>query len=189
MHTRTKKRGILLLAVLMTATAVTATAGCHRHNARSDLDTVDLVVSWKLEMLLDELDATPAQRTEFRAAKDWLLDEIAFLRAEHRMQKGEIVAELRKDNPDERWLHAHLDEKMATHQRLAHDILDTILGLHATLRPEQREQLFDIVRTRLGVRGGAWFGTPNAEFDRTQKRHGRRHGRKVRAFIRRMLNR
>jgi hypothetical protein len=147
------------------------------------METIDLLVSWKLERLLQRIEATPSQRAEFLAAKDWIFDELQLMREEHRASRQEVLAELSTDQPDAVWLHQRLDEQCARRQQLAHDLLDTVLDLHAQLRPEQRDQLLEIVVSRIGNRpppfapevgGQTPFGGPAD--------HGRR-GERIRRFV------
>lgn len=138
-----------------------ASSGCHRPRSSQAIpEAVDLVVTWKLDQALDRLEATEAQRQEFHAAKDWILEEIHDLIQGTRDTHLTLVEELKKDEPDAEKLHALVAHQAERHRIFAHDLVETVLSLHSTLSSGQRERIFELVADHMERMQGSGFHHP-----------------------------
>lgn len=113
-----------------------------------DMRVVDMIVSYKLDEVLDEIHATDDQRNEFHDVKTWILLSIEERMEEKRLDRAIFMQELMSDVPDARHLHAILQERLESKNEMAKDILDAVLDLHALLTREQREKLFQILNKK-----------------------------------------
>lgn len=185
MHTA---RIVSMVAVV--TLAGTALTGCHRRQPReADFELIDKIATWKLDQVLDKIDATKEQRKEFHAAKDWVLDEVQWMVEQKKARHGEMLSEFLKDDPDPEVLHKMLDARIRDHEAFAHDVLDTLLHLHQQLTPKQRQTLIELVQKRMarhhGHGFGSAFGGPDRSgFGRFGPGHGHRHG-KIKSFFKR----
>ena len=155
-------------------------AGCHRNgHRRPDMDLVNMIVTYKLDEVLDEIDATRLQRDEFHAAKDWMLSMVEDGMRARRADRQVFLSEIKADAPDAARLHALLDQRIEEKRQLAHDILDTILDLHAILTPGQRDRLFQLVEERMKNGPIKFFGGR----DHNAPSPGRRFKKKIHGLL------
>ena len=147
------KTGTQKICSVLMITAIATTPfllnGCHgpRHGP-PDMRVVDMIVSYKLDEVLDEIHATDDQRGEFHDVKTWILLSIEEGMEEKRLDRAVFMQELMSDIPDARHLHAILEERLERKNEMAKDILDAVLDLHALLTREQREKLFQILNKK-----------------------------------------
>jgi protein CpxP len=141
-----------LAAVAATLAVVTLVAwggGCHRSH-RHDPAEVAAFVTDRLDDALDDLDATPDQRTRIHAVKDRMLASgLKF----HETSKGgrEVVLEAWKaPNPDAGRLHALVDQRFDELRALAHQAVDAGVEVHGILTPEQRAKVTRKIERRMG---------------------------------------
>src|SRR5262245_5788779 len=95
--------GVLALAI----------AGCGGHQyAEKHPERAYRYVSYRVDSVLDDLEATEQQRAEVHGVKDRVYDDIKAF-GEHTKKSGRSAfAELKKDSPDKKKLHAMVDERM-----------------------------------------------------------------------------
>jgi len=115
--------------------------GGHRDPAR-----MERMVASRLDDLLEDLDATPEQRTRITAVKDRLVAEGKALRAAHQGTPQELLAQWDSPNPDVSRVHALIDERGEAMKGFAHKAADGLAEVHALLTPEQRAKLAKKVR-------------------------------------------
>ena len=85
--------------------------GCHGHGA-ADPAQVAAFVTDRVDDALDDLDATPEQRTRIHAVKDRLLAAGQTARAGHAEAHAALLAEWKAEPPDAAKLHALVDARI-----------------------------------------------------------------------------
>ena len=140
---------------LLAGVAVTACGG-PRHG-RFDLERADKMVSWKLDDVMDELEATDVQREQLVAIKDRVFVRLAEEREAHKGMQPEFLLELAKDQPDPDKLHKLVDDKLEQLRPKLHEAVDVALEVHAVLTPEQRDKIEQRVKEHHAKRGGCMF--------------------------------
>lgn len=118
--------------------------GCHGHGHGlhgRDPAAMAAAVTEHVDEALDELDATPAQRTKIHEIKDRLLASAQATHAGHEQDHAALLAAWRSPNPDRAALLARVDARIDAMRALAHEAVDDALEVHATLTPDQREKL------------------------------------------------
>lgn len=115
--------------------------GCGRHRHGRDPAQLAAFVTDHVDDALDDLDATPEQRTRIHAVKDRLLAGGAKAREGHGEVHEAILAEWRSQAPDAARLHALVDARAEELRALAHEAVDSGIEVHGILTPEQRERL------------------------------------------------
>jgi Spy/CpxP family protein refolding chaperone len=102
---------------------------------------MERMITSHVEDTLDDLGATPEQRTRILAIKDRL---VARGKALHQGQSGlrqEIVAQWDSPTPDTARIDAIIDERADAMKGFAHDVAGALAEVHGVLTPEQRAKL------------------------------------------------
>jgi protein CpxP len=138
-----KTLGITFAALLLAAGFVTLTGfgGCGHHGHPRDPAQVAAFVTDRVDDVLDDLDATPEQRTRINAVKDRLLAAGQAAHAGRRETHDAVVAEWKAERPDAARLHALVDARADELRQLAHQAVDAGVEVHGILTPEQRAKL------------------------------------------------
>ncbi len=138
---------ITLSAVLLLSAglvAATRDGGFHK-GFHKDPERMRAMVEWKVNDMLDEIDADDTQRESILGSVNTLFDEGMALRGDKDDHKELIHQELAKDNPDREKLQAMIDGKLDKARTFSEKVLDTVLDIHSELTPEQREKLMELV--------------------------------------------
>lgn len=135
----------LLLAV--TALGGLLVAACHRPCARGRMnpEKIHKFVTWKIDDVLDDLEADETQRRQVHAVKERVFEEVAAMHAGRGEHKAQVRAELLSDAPDPELLHRLVDNKIDDVRAFVHKRLDDLLEVHAVLTPAQRQQLAEML--------------------------------------------
>ncbi len=98
-------------------------------------------VTDRVDDALDDLDATPAQRTRITAVKDRMLAAALSHRGTRQETRDAFVAEWKAEQPDAARLHALVDQRAAEMTAMAHQAVDAGIEVHDALTPEQRAKV------------------------------------------------
>jgi Spy/CpxP family protein refolding chaperone len=132
------------LALVLVVGAVTLTGfrgGCGHHGPGRDPAQVAAFVNGRVDDLLDDVDATPDQRTRIHALADRMLAEGQALHADHEATHQTLLDAWKAETPDKAKLHALVDARADAFRKLAHDAVDAGVEAHDVLTPAQREKL------------------------------------------------
>jgi Spy/CpxP family protein refolding chaperone len=135
---KTLTLGTLALVAFVTLTGFRG--GCGRPDPR-DPAQVAAFVTDRLDDALDDIDATPAQRTQLQAIKDRLLQRFQTLRAGRQATHQALLAEWNAEKVDRAKVHALIDERADEMRALAHEAADAAIEAHDALTPEQRAKV------------------------------------------------
>lgn len=131
---------MLSLAKIALALSLTVAAGCgfgktpqERALARAD-------------SLLDDVDATEAQRATVRAAVADLTETFGETRLARGTAKDALLAQLEAKQADGAVVNAQAAKVTASFAKSAHAFVDTSAVIHATLTPAQRQILTDKIK-------------------------------------------
>jgi Spy/CpxP family protein refolding chaperone len=117
--------------------------GCGRggHGHGRDPARMAAFVTDRVDDLLDDVDATPDQRTRIHAVKDRVLASAQATREGRREVHDAVHAEWKAAQPDAAKLHALVDARADEFRKLAHEAVDAGVEVHGILTPEQREKI------------------------------------------------
>lgn len=138
--------GITAAALVLAAGVVALTGfaggrfGCHRGHGRDPAELAAFVTD-RVDDALDDLDATPEQRTRVNAVKDRMLQAGLAMRGDHGATHETLLAEWKAESPDAAKLHALVDARADAMRAFAHQAVDAAVEVHGILTPEQREKL------------------------------------------------
>ncbi len=151
------KKGLLFGAATAAVTVAMA-AGLTWAQTRQDDSKAELsqrkverakqYATWKLNDLLDELDADAKQREVLHGLKDQLIDEGVALHPAKQALRDELLTQWKSERPDANAAHAAVDRMFDEVRAFAHKVVDAGLTLHQTLRPEQRTELVERAESR-----------------------------------------
>lgn len=131
-----------LLAVAGVVVLAGFRGGCGGHGRGGhDPERMAAFVTDRVDDALDDLDATPDQRTRIHAVKDRMLAAGVRTREGRKAAHDALLAEWRSASPDRARLHALVDERMEEMRALAHEAVDAGVEVHGILGPDQRAKL------------------------------------------------
>jgi Spy/CpxP family protein refolding chaperone len=138
-----------LKRILVAAVAIfgLGTLAAWRHGHHHDLGPM---VAARVERMLDEVNATPAQRTKIHAIQDRLVAEAKQLHGDRRADLKDLLAQWDAATPDQKAIHARIDQRAQAMQKFGHDLADGVLEARGVLTPEQRATLSKKWHERLG---------------------------------------
>ncbi len=129
------------LVVVVGFVALTGFRGaCGAHHGRDPARMAAFVTN-HVDDALDDLNATPDQRTRVHAIKDRLLADVQKAHAGHDDAHAALLAEWKAETPDAAKLHALVDARVDEMRALAHEAVDAGVEVHGILTPEQREKI------------------------------------------------
>ena len=138
--------GTVVLATGLISVAITS---CGRHHGKlGNHEMMEKYAMWKVDYILDDVEATDAQRSVVTSAAQTILSDIKHMKANHHEQHETVLAELEKEQPDKKKLHAMLDAKFDEVRAFGHRSLDTALSAYIVLTPEQRADLLADLKDR-----------------------------------------
>ena len=103
----------------------------------------------RLDDLADDLDATASQRQAMQEAKDRVLRKAVRMHADKKKTRAAVMAEVKKATPDAAKIHAIIDAKSDKMRKLAHEVADELLAIHATPTPEQRAKAVKLMEEHM----------------------------------------
>ncbi len=131
---------LLLLGVgLVTLTAFHGGGWCH--GGHRDPAAMAAAVNGRVDDLLDDLNASPDQRTQIHAVVDKMVAEAQQVHAAHKGTHDELLAQWNSDTPDAAKLHALVGQRADEMRKVADDAVDAAIQVHGILTPDQRAKL------------------------------------------------
>lgn len=137
-------------ALSLVATGALALTGFRMAHRLHDPAAIQAMITEHVEDTLDDLDATPAQRTAILAVKDRLVSKGMALHGDRQATHAAVLAEWTAEKPDAARLHALVDERADAFRALAHEAVDDAIQVHDTLTPAQRAKLAKKIERRHG---------------------------------------
>jgi periplasmic protein CpxP/Spy len=114
--------------------------GCGGHGGHGDPARMQQMIGAHIDDVLDDLQATPEQRTRILAVKDRLLAEAKALHAGGDIHR-QLLAQWDAPQPDVAAVHAMVDQRADAMKAFAHHVADGLAEVHGLLTPEQRAKL------------------------------------------------
>ncbi len=145
---------ILSLLVLM-GMGVTAAFGPHgswhkgyHHGFHGD-DVADFIF-WKMDRHVKELNLNETQMQQYEEIKDQVKASITAAMERRREFRDMVHNEMSKENPDLNALAVEVKKRLETMPEVIGENIDLFLGLYNVLNPEQKAQLIEMFRHRMG---------------------------------------
>lgn len=132
---------VAALAVVAGLVVLSGFRGGCGHGHPRDPAQVAKFVNARVDDLLDDVDATPDQRTKIHAIADRMLAEGQAFHAGQAEVHDALLGQWKAESPDKAKLHALVDARIDAMRKLAHDAVDAGVEAHDVLTPAQREKL------------------------------------------------
>lgn len=129
-----------LLALVAVVALAGWKGGCGRPDHRDPAQMAAFVTE-RLDAALDDVGATPAQRTQLQAIKDRVLASVQKLHGTRQATHATLLAEWSAEKVDRAKVHALIDERAEEMKAVAHEVADAAIEAHDVLTPDQRAQL------------------------------------------------
>jgi len=98
-------------------------------------------VTNRVDDALDDLDATPDQRTRIHDVKDRMLASAQKIHQDGDATRQAFLDAWKSPTPDRARLHALVDERADAFRALAHEAVDAGIDVHDTLTVDQRDKV------------------------------------------------
>jgi Spy/CpxP family protein refolding chaperone len=106
-------------------------------------------VNMRIDDELDDIKASPTQKTQIHALADTLFPQAVQLRADGLAARSAALAQLEQPKPDAAQLHALVDARIDAFRTFAHSAVDAVLKAHETLTPEQRTEVIAKIKKHI----------------------------------------
>jgi Spy/CpxP family protein refolding chaperone len=147
------RKATLSIIVALAAVALGAGVfvGCKHHgHGHMTPERMKKMVSWVVDDILDDLDATEVQEEQVNAIKERLLTEGIKVHEENRRLAWQMLEEWNKEQPNMERVHQLVDESAENKRAFAHKLADGAQELHGILTLEQRKELYELVEEHFG---------------------------------------
>jgi len=105
-------------------------------------------ITSKVDKLMNEINATDAQRAQINQLKDKLFQEGMSLRQNRQSLRQQLFANWDAAQVNASDVHAQVDKQVDAWRAFAHGAADASIQLHDLLTPDQRTQLKQILSKR-----------------------------------------
>lgn len=141
------KRALIALAAVvgLTATAGAAFAVWHRGGDSHRAEKMKKFIDFRVNDVLDDLDADDQQRAQVNATKDRLVKQAEQVFHSRGELRTVLLAQWNAEKPDADAIHKLIDDRIDELRALAHQAADAGLEVHGTLNPKQRAQLAELI--------------------------------------------
>ncbi len=120
----------------------------HHHGFHSD-DVADFIL-WKMDRHVKELNLNEAQMQQYGEIKDQVKATISAAMERRREFRDLVHNEMGRENPDLNALAADVKKRLETMPEVIGENIDVFLRLYNVLNPEQKAQLIEMFRSRMG---------------------------------------
>ena len=150
MQANGRKRVFMVGAGLALGCAVAAmSVSCSHGHGKMTPERVKTMVTWKVNDVLDEVDATAAQRKVILDASYKVLADFGKLHAQAEGDREKLLGELASNQPRADVIDAMIDTHLEALKGFLHRSVDTLLAANNVLSRDQREQLVEMAREHM----------------------------------------
>ena len=150
MQANGRKKLMTIGAALVLGGAVAASAAsCSHGHGKMTPERVKTMVTWKVNDVLDEVDATAAQRKVILDASYKVLADLGKLHAQAEGDREKLLGELSSAQPRAAVIDDMIDRHLEAFQGFLHRSVDTLLAANSVLSRDQREQLVEMAREHM----------------------------------------
>ena len=136
-----KSVGLIITSVVSFVLLTGFHGGCTPSSPEARARMINRMASAKVDDMLDDLEATDAQRQRVHEIKDSLLKEGMPLMDSHRRARLELRSEWESETPNAGRVHAIIDDRIDGMRAFVHKIADGAIEIHQLLTPKQRAEI------------------------------------------------
>ena len=134
-----------IVSLLMTGTLSTillfgalVLSGCHHRTPEEKADRF-------IERIADRLELDAEQKRHLTGLRTELMDRREKMKSGREAFRTELIAQVKSDTFDSSRLDAMIDDKLAAAEEIAAIVTRRLADFHATLRPEQKAELVEMI--------------------------------------------
>ena len=142
------KRAVIFGITAVACAALAGVAIAANRMANRDPNRAYQHITSKVDKLMNEINATDAQRAQINQLKDKLFQEGMNLRQNRQSLRQQLFANWDAAQVNASDVHAQVDKQVDAWRAFAHDAADASIQLHDLLTPDQRTQLKQILSKR-----------------------------------------
>ncbi len=144
------KRTLIALAAIVGLTATAGAAFAFRKGGESchGSEKIKKYVDYRVNDVLDDLEADETQRTRIHATKDRLVGQAEQLFASRGELRTALMDQWNQEKPDADAIHKLIDDRIDELRALAHQAADAGLEVHGTLNAQQRAELAEFANEK-----------------------------------------
>jgi len=139
-----KNRNLIVAALGATAFVLLCGFSCGRPTPERAKRYVDM----RIDDALEDLKATPDQKTKIHGIVDGIFPDAVALYQQHKQTRVEVTNLLAEDKVDAPKLHSLADERIDAFRAFVHKAIDGVVAAHDVLNPAQRAELVQKARER-----------------------------------------
>ncbi len=136
--------GIILVIAIVAGIAGACNEGC-----KFNPDRIKKMISWKVDDVLDDIDASDSQIERVNQIKENLFKEGEAMIKKCMADHENMLAEWKSETPDKDKIRAYVDNHLEAKRQMAYKLVDASMELHDILTPEQRAQLIEEVEDHM----------------------------------------
>jgi protein CpxP len=144
------KRGLVGAGAVAGLVVLTGFGPFRHGHHRMDAAKIQKMADRRADDVLDDLDATDAQRASIKPLVAATVKDGTALHEGNKATRQLFLTEWQKDNPDAAALHTAVDGRMDDVRAFAHTVVDRVLQAHAVLTPKQRAVVAEDIKDRMG---------------------------------------
>jgi Spy/CpxP family protein refolding chaperone len=129
--------------VLIGAAVAVSSVACGMHGMKMSEKMMRAAMEDHVDELMDDINATDAQRAEFTLLSDSIVNEAIALRSKEKPNHQALLAALKKDKVDREAIHSGIENHIDTFEAFLFRSLDRVLDAYEKLRPEQKQIILD----------------------------------------------
>ena len=145
-----KRTAVIGIAVLAFAAVTGAAAAAAAQRAHRDPKQVHDFINRRVDRLMDQINATDAQRTQINQIKEKLFSEGMDLKSSQRALRRDLLADWDAPQVNADDVNARVDKQVEAFRAFAHDVANASIQLHDILTPEQRAQVKTELANHMG---------------------------------------
>lgn len=144
------KHALIALAAVVGLTATAGVAFAFRKGGDDSqrAEKIKKFVDYRVNDVLDDLEADDTQRTRINATKDRLVGQAEQLFTSRGELRTALMDQWKQEKPDADAIHKLIDDRIDEMRALAHQAADAGLEVHGTLNPKQRAELAELIGSR-----------------------------------------
>lgn len=141
-------RNSVIAAVAVGMLSVTMLVGWRSYGGPMDAQKVSRLVGARVDNVLDDVDATDAQRAQVKSIQERLIKDGLELRKGNVETRKELFAQWESTNPDKQKIYGVVDARAEEFKAFAHKVVDAAVEFHGILNATQRGILTEKVKVR-----------------------------------------
>ena len=136
-------RKTVYTVVILGALVAISVVACGGHGHDMSPQMMKRLFLGHVDDVMDDIDATDAQRATFEATAEEILAEALEMKKTHKAHEKEMLTLLKAPSPDRDAIKAHIQDKLDRVEDFAIRSVDKILDAYETLDSGQRQIILD----------------------------------------------